>query len=353
MQNKTILGVMSGTSCDGLDFCLATFSENENGFTYNIKATEGIDYSEEWKLRLHNAFNLSGLDLKQLEFDFTIFQAEQINLFRKNNPTLSIDFIATHGHTVFHNPTIGYTHQITLGGLLAEKTKIPVVCNFREQDVILGGQGAPLVPIGDQLLFSQYDACINLGGFANISYQENNHRIAFDLCPFNILMNAFAKKMGKEYDDQGLFARHGKLDEILLAALNSKSYYQQKPPKSLSVEDIKSFYETIFYYGVYDPEIALRTLVEHYAITIAKHTRANQNILITGGGAFNSFFIEKLKHFSEANIHIPSTALINFKEALIFAFLGDLRLRNKTNILSSVTGSRTDHSSGQIYYPIL
>lgn len=352
-QYKNILGIMSGTSCDGLDFCLATFSEKGDGYAYKIIQTHSFSYSQVWKERLEGAFNLSGQDLKRLEFDFSLFQVECINTFKAIYPHLDIDVVATHGHTVFHNPDVGYTFQMTLGGLIAEQTQITTVCNFRDQDVLLGGQGAPLVPIGDLHLFNEYDACINLGGFANISYQESGERIAYDLCPFNILMNPEALKCGLPYDDSGHLAKSGNVIQELLNDLNQLPYYKQSYPKSLSVEDLELHYFKLIKSYKAKPEDNLATLVKHYVEVISKVICNKDRVLLTGGGVFNNFFVENLKEVCKTQISLPSSELIEFKEALIFAFLGYLRLRNRVNVLSSVTGSRTNHSSGQIYYPIL
>ncbi len=350
---QNILGIMSGTSCDGLDFCLTTFPSSESGYTYKIIKTHSFEYTNAWKQRLEQAYSLSGKDLKRLEYDFTQLQIDCIKEFKHKYPELKIDTIATHGHTIFHSPGVGYTFQMTLGGMLAEQTKIPTVCNFREQDVCLGGQGAPLVPIGDLHLFSTYDACINLGGFANISYQENGKRIAYDLCPFNILMNPEAQTCGLPFDTSGNLAKLGQIMPELLEKLNELPYYRQSHPKSLSVEDLKTNYSNLIDAFGTTSQNNLATLVAHYVHIISKAINGKKNVLLTGGGVFNNFFVNNLRNTCKTQITIPNNELIEFKEALIFAFLGYLRLRNQVNVLSSVTGSRTNHSSGQIYYPIL
>lgn len=352
-ESQHILGIMSGTSCDGLDFCLSQFSTQEHGYEYTILKTHSFPYTKEWRERLEQAFSLSGEELKRLEFDFTHHQIKCIQLFQELYPELTIDVISTHGHTVFHNPGVGYTFQMTLGGLIAEQTKLTTVCNFREQDVFLGGQGAPLVPIGDLHLFSEYDACINLGGFANISVEKSGQRIAYDLCPFNILMNKEAVKLGKPYDCSGMYAESGQVMPELLEDLNQLEYYQKLPPKSLSVEDLNTHYFKTIETHQGAPEDILATLSAHYGSIISQSINHCENVLLTGGGVFNSYFVNNLKNTAKSNIHIPNNDLIEFKESLIFAFLGYLRLRNEVNVLSSVTGSRTNHSSGQIYYPIL
>lgn len=352
-QPQHILGIMSGTSCDGLDFCLSRFMEQGDGYAYQMVKTYSLPYSDEWRLRLEQAYTLSGSDLKRLEFDFTELQIQGIQDFQNRFPDLPIDVISTHGHTVFHNPSIGYTFQMTLGGLIAERTKRVTICNFRDQDVFLGGQGAPLVPIGDLHLFKDYDACINLGGFANISYQTQDQRLAYDLCPFNILMNTEAVKLGKPYDCSGMYAESGQVIPDLLEELNALAYYKKMPPKSLSVEDLQSNYSNTLKKYQAEPEDYLATLVKHYLHIIGNAVQNHKKVLLTGGGVFNTYFVNNLMKTSTSQIDIPDHELIEFKESLIFAFLGYLRLRNAVNVLSSVTGSRTNHSSGQIYYPIL
>lgn len=352
-EPQNILGIMSGTSCDGLDFCLCQFSPKDKGYSYKIIKTHSFSYNQNWALRLEQAYTLSGADLKRLEYDFTEYQILCIQEFQNLYPNLHIDVVATHGHTIFHNPEIGYTFQMTLGGLLAEKTKIVTISNFRDQDVFLGGQGAPLVPIGDLLLFNQYDACINLGGFANISFQNKGQRMAYDLCPFNILMNIEAGKLGKAYDNSGHLAQSGEIIPELLETLNQLPYYQKSPPKSLSVEDLRSNYLNAIELYKAKPQDNLSTLVAHFVNVIGDSIKDHEKVLLTGGGVFNNYFVNNLKNTCSSYLEVPNTTIIEFKEALIFAFLGYLRLRNQVNVLSSVTGSRTNHSSGQIYYPIL
>ena len=228
-----------------------------------------------------------------------------------------------------------------------------MVCDFRVQDVELGGQGAPLVPIGDRLLFNQYKYCINLGGFANISMEKDSKRIAFDICPVNTVLNFFMRKLGKEYDEDGKLAKSGKIDDDLLDKLNSLPYYKKEPPKSLGIEWVNC--EIIPLLEKYQNDIPsiLKTYSVHAAIQIANSLDNNpqSKVLLTGGGAFNKFFIDEIKSRSECVFVIPDRQLIDFKEALIFAFLGALKLRGEVNVLSSVTGSKMDHSSGRLYEP--
>ena len=212
----------------------------------------------------------------------------------------------------------------------------------------MGGNGAPLVPIGDELLFSQYDACLNLGGFSNISLQKNHQRIAFDISPVNVVLNYFAEKLGKNYDENGDFARNGAINFKILEQLSALSFYQKSAPKSLGVEFVNS--EVFPLLKDETPENIIATFTEHIAEQIAKVFNDNQlkTVLVTGGGTFNTYLLEKIREKSQTELIVPDENIINFKEALIFAFMGVLRLRNEINVLCSATGSSENHSSGII-----
>ena len=226
-----------------------------------------------------------------------------------------------------------------------------VVCDFRVQDVELGGQGAPLVPIGDRLLFSEYDYCLNLGGFANCSYEKNGQRIAFDICPVNIVLNKYAEKLGKDFDENGKFAESGIVDENLLHQLDSLKFYSGKPPKSLGLEWVKENIFPLLEASKISSEDVLRTFTEHIAVQLAKQFSDRASVLITGGGAYNSFLIERFKNLSAIEVVVPSKEIVEYKEALIFGLLGVLKLRDEVNCLASVTGASKDHSSGKIFFP--
>lgn len=350
MQNtKTYaLGLMSGTSLDGVDIVYVSFDNKTN---FEIIYTDTIAYTGTWKQDLQNAFNQSESEIEKLDIEYGKFLGELINEFTSKNIITEIDFIASHGHTIFHKPEEGYTLQIGNGEAIAEITNQKVVCDFRTQDVELGGQGAPLVPIGDKLLFLEYDYCLNLGGFANISFEKENKRIAFDICPVNIVMNHYANQLGLEYDDGGKIASEGNINKELLAELNYLPFYKDSVPKSLGYEFVVStIFPMIDKYNLSIKDI-LRTFIAHTVFQISKKITSNGKLLITGGGAFNSFMISELEKLVSAQVVIPSNTIINFKEALIFAFLGLLRVENKVNCLQSVTGAKKDHSSGVIYIP--
>ena len=342
------IGLMSGTSLDGLDICLAEFEKTENRWRFRIVEAQTIPYSEKWESNLKNSIHLSAEDLLELNSDYGFYLGEKVNDFIQNKKISGIDLISSHGHTVFHQPQRKFTQQIGDGRALKLQTSIPVIYDFRTQDVLMGGNGAPLVPIGDELLFSDYDACLNLGGFSNISFKKSNKRIAFDICPVNIVLNKISQDLGKKFDENGDLARRGNIDSNLLEKLNNQDFYQQQHPKSLGIEFCN---ENIFpLLENADSLTALATFTEHSAVQISKIFNDNQlkKVLSTGGGTYNTFLIEKIKSKTSAEIIIPEKTIIDFKEALIFAFMGVLRMNNEINVLSSATGSSNDHSSGII-----
>lgn len=344
-----VIGVMSGTSLDGIDMCEIKFIRNKSKWSFTILNAQTVSYSKYWKRELSRAISYSKEQLERLDFKYTQKLSDEISSFIRRNNIQEIDAICSHGHTVFHRPDLGITYQIgnlpRISKLLGQK----VVCDFRVQDVELQGQGAPLVPIGDLLLFSEYDFCLNLGGFANCSFQKDSKRIAFDVCPANIVLNHYAQKLGKEYDEDGILSRSGNIDASCLEMLNSLPFYFVNPPKSLGLEWVKEYVFPILDNSMLSPEDILRTFTEHIAIQLAKQFSDNQSVLITGGGAYNSFLIERIRDLTTVEVVIPSQQIIEFKEALIFGFLGVLKLRNEVNCLASVTGAKRDHSSGKIF----
>ncbi len=357
MENKNwyVIGVMSGTSLDGVDLVFAKFTRNK-AYSFEILQKEAVEYSEIWKKTLYDAFHLSGEKLTKLNVDYGQFLGELIQNFMREKGIEKVDFIASHGHTIYHQPDQNYTLQIGSGAVISAVTNCKVICDFRVQDVALGGQGAPLVPIGDQLLFGNFDYCLNLGGFANISFQNKTKREAFDICPVNIVMNEYCRKIGLEYDDKGKLAATGKIQQELLAELNRLPFYIDDKPKSLGYEFIiEKILPMIDAYKLPEKDI-LRTFVEHVAIQIAAVIERNtvesvekKTLFITGGGAFNSFLIQRLSALTSCDVIVPDKDIINFKEAIIFAFLGVLKDQNEVNCLKSVTGARKDHSSGVVF----
>lgn len=354
-KNKySILGLMSGTSLDGLDICWVEFSKKKN-WEYKILAADTVAYTPAMKSELRIAVTKSPKALSSLNQSYTIYIAKLINLFISTNHIKRLDAVCSHGHTVFHQPLKGLTLQIGNLPELANYISQTVVCDFRVQDVAMGGQGAPLVPIGDALLFSQYDFCLNLGGFANISFQVKNQRIAFDICPANITMNHYAEILGQPYDIDGKLAGKGRLHIPLLKALNELDFYKKQPPKSLGLEWLQSEVFPIIKNYNLEPCSVLRTLVEHTAFQIV-NVLLSQNLktgLFTGGGVLNSFLMQRISQILGRPIPSTNRKIIHYKEAVVFGFLGVLKLRHEVNCLRSVTGAKEDHSSGKIYYPSL
>jgi len=348
MKDYYAIGLMSGTSLDGLDICYVRLSYPE--IQFEIIKAETFPYSDEWKNRLKNSIYLSGEGLTKLDFDYGIHLGKTVHQFLHENQIEKVDFIASHGHTVFHNPQENYTLQIGKGQAIFTETGIKTVFDFRSQDVLLGGQGAPLVPVGDELLFSEFDSCLNLGGFSNISFKQNGKRIAFDISPFNIVLNFLVEKAGKNYDENGNLARKGKLIPQLLSKLNEFEFYKSAPPKSLGIEFCNEFIFPLIKDSPEKTEDLLATFTRHFAVQISAVFNQNRlkNVLISGGGAYNQFFMEELKSRTSCEIILPEKNIIEYKEALIFALMGMLKIENQTNIFSSVTGAKKNHSSGLI-----
>ncbi|MDR2238223.1 MAG: anhydro-N-acetylmuramic acid kinase [Chryseobacterium sp.] len=339
------LGLMSGTSLDGLDLCYASFEKSDR-WTFEILKAETFPYSAEWEEKLKNSVNLSSEELLELHSAYGFYLGQQVKEFIRKHQLEDIGLIGSHGHTVFHQPQKKFTLQIGDGRAIKLETDFPVVYDFRSQDVLMGGNGAPLVPIGDQLLFPEYDACLNLGGFSNISLQKNGKRIAFDIAPVNIVLNRLAQKLGKSFDENGDLARKGNINPDLIDQLNSLAFYQLPHPKSLGIEwCIQNVFPLLDNIETTD---AMASFTEHVAQQISTVINEHhlKNILFTGGGTYNTFLVEKIQEKTTAEIIIPEKEIIDHKEALIFGFMGVLRMNNEVNVLSSATGSSSDHSSG-------
>ena len=345
-----VIGVMSGTSLDGLDLAFCEF-EKEALWKFKLIRAKTIAYDDQWRKRLKEAVTLDPEELAKLDSDFGKYIGEQINQFREEEK-ITFDYISSHGHTVHHQPQKGITIQIGSGLEIRNATGVSVICDFRKGDVALGGQGAPLVPIGDRLLFEEMDYCLNLGGIANISFEKNNERIAFDICACNIVLNLLAEKLGSSFDKDGAFANSGELNKKLLDELNELPYYQKAHPKSLGREDIEREVFPILNKYEIKSEDLLRTFCKHIAIQIEKvigSEVSNSKMLITGGGTLNHFLLKQIEDECHLKIVVPAKAIIDFKEAIIFGFLGVLKIRNENNCLSSVTGASKDSSGGDVF----
>lgn len=352
-KNKSkyhVIGLMSGTSLDGLDMAYCEF-EKQKQWEYKCIKTETVDYPQQLYDKLKVATQLSAEDIFALDVELGKWMAERINDFCKKN-NLIVDFIASHGHTVFHQPEKGFTLQIGNGNVMNSLTGLPVICDFRSKDVSLGGQGAPLVPIGDKLLFSDYDYCVNLGGIANISFDENNERVAFDVVPCNMVLNRLAQKAGKTFDQNGDLARSGKVQLDLLEKLDAWRYLKQSRPKSLGYERVsKEVFSELD-----DDKFSISDLLATYTRHIAEQLVAviqkkSTKVLLTGGGAHNKFLVQLISEqlAGTSEVIVPDRKLVDFKEAIVFAFLGVLKAREEYNCLASVTGASRDSSGGVIY----
>jgi len=345
---------MSGTSLDGLDIAYCRFERAGNAWSYSIPYAETVRFPDHLLAQLKNAKSQSAIDLAKMDIVYGEWMGKVCQEF-KTSHQIQPQFIASHGYTVFHQPENNLTLQIGNGYELFNATQTPVVFNFRQLDVALGGQGAPLVPFGDRELFGKYGYSLNLGGFANISFERNGQRIAGDICPVNIVLNAVAQKLGKSFDENGALARLGQYDRDVFDALNGISYYQKSFPKSLGSEWVDENILSAEWLEKVDLKDLLHTFVHHAAYQIAQlineqDAGSNRTILCTGGGTHNRFLVQMIEHYLDENtkLIVPEKDVIDYKEALIFAFLGLLKLRNENNTLASATGAKKDSSGGVI-----
>lgn len=357
MKTYKVLGLMSGTSLDGLDLAYCHLWYSEGLWKFSIEATDEVGYDQEMRDYLKNAIYLSDADHTQLHKDYGVWLGTQSKKFIQEQG-LEVDFIASHGHTSHHRPEEGFTFQLGDGQLLANTSDKQVVCDFRTKDVSLGGQGAPLVPIGDRLLFHDYDFCLNLGGISNMSFEKDGKRVAYDIGLANMPLNYITQKIGLAYDENGKLARTGELDAELLKSLNELEYYKLPYPKSTGYEWFMEKIVPMIEASNSSEIDLLHTFIHHNCEQIAKEVYLHasgkpQKLFVTGGGALNQFFTDTLqeKLGPKVKVVIPSKTIIAFKEALVFALMGVLKLEDKINILSSVTGSASDSSSGEIFFP--
>ncbi len=348
----SVIGLMSGTSLDGLDVAYCQFSFANGSWSYQIMCATTYEYSPQWRQRLSTLENATAFEYALCNVQLGHYFGQCVREFMADNSLAcsDVDFVASHGHTVFHRPELALTTQIADPNAIAAEISLPVVADFRTLDLALGGQGAPLVPIGDRLLFSQYDSCLNLGGIANISFTQNNRRVAFDISPYNMILNHLAQRIGMPFDKGGEVAKNGTVNHELLNKLNALAYYDEPFPKSLGKEWFVANFLPLFQQSEKNIGTLLATASEHIATQIANVLNANHlhNVLITGGGAFNSFLTDSLRAKTKCRISIPNALTINYKEAMVFAFLGVLRVRGQANCLSSVTGASSDNCGGVI-----
>lgn len=352
-----VIGLMSGSSLDGLDIVFTEFEVLGNKWSYNVQFSDCYPYSNEWTEKLKNAPSLSAADYMQLHSDYGHLLGQMVNRFiEEHGLQFKVQLITSHGHTSFHSPSTKMTHQLGDGAAIAAETGINVVSDLRAMDVALGGQGAPIVPIGEKLLFSDFSYFLNIGGIANITAKTNPF-FAFDICPANRVLNLLAQQTGKAFDAGGEMARNGTVDETLLQQLNALHYYNQPYPKSLANEFGTNEVYPIIQQSGCSVDDALATYTEHIALQLKNAVEAihlpsteKQKLLVTGGGAWNTFLIERMQsHLPAIEITVPNAQLVNYKEAIIMALIGVLRWREEKNVLNSVTGSARSSVGGAVW----
>ena len=357
-----MIGLMTGSSLDGVDVAYCTLEENKGQWSFKIEAADCIPYQPKWRQRLQSMVLENAIGYLKTETAFGHYLGEVVRDFvAAHQLEGKVDFVASHGQTIFHQPENQMTSQIGDGASIAVESGLPVICNFRTHDVALHGQGTPIAPIGDVKFFGDYQFCLNLGGIANISGKPGGERvIGFDICGCNSVLNSLASEIGVEYDKNGEIAKTGNVQQPLLDELNKQWYYEKTYPKSLGGGWVTKVFMPMFRKHRYGVEDKLRTAVEHIAIQIGKDISSvlqreqldpngHYKMLVTGGGAFNQFLMERIAYYSPVEIHVPDRNIVKFKEALIIALMGCLRLRGEVNVLRSVTGAREDSIGGQVY----
>lgn len=352
------IGIMSGSSMDGLDLVFTELLEERGQWSFEIIAADCYSYSQDWITKLKAATTLSALDYQLLHAEFGHYLGREVNRFIEEKQLhFKVGLIASHGHTTFHLPAKKMTAQLGDGAALAAVTALPVVSDLRALDVAFGGQGAPIVPIGEKLLFPQYSLFLNIGGIANISFNHKGKYIAFDVCPANRVLNMLAGLKGKEYDEEGAWAASGQVHQPLLDQMNALDYYEQSYPKSLANSfGTDEIFPLIQSYGL-EPGDALRTYVEHIVYQVKNAVQQQEmesegRLLVTGGGAFNTFLVQRLQEELKNHrieVVVPSDDIVKYKEALVMALIGVLRWRQEYNVLSSVTGAQRDSIGGAVW----
>jgi anhydro-N-acetylmuramic acid kinase len=351
VRKYKVIGIMSGTSLDGVDLAYCKFIRKKKNWDFSIPCAQTFPYPQEWKKKLSTAHLLSGEALLELNSTYGKFLGQRCNQFIKQKKIKEIDLVASHGHTIFHQPRNKFTFQLGDGNAMHASIGLPIAFDFRSLDVALGGEGAPLVPIGDRFLFSEYDICLNLGGIANLSMEASGKRRAFDICFCNMVLNYLSSKAGMDFDKNGTMASKGSINHELLNSFEKIHHANRKKNPSLGREGFEKDFQSLLDNESIPLHDRLRTACESIASEIVKSiplSTKKAKLLATGGGAFNGFLIDlmKIKLSAKTKVIIPSKTIINFKEALVFAFLGVLRLRGETNVLKSVTGASHDSCSG-------
>ena len=343
-----VIGAMSGSSLDGLDLSLCRFPDGDRPF--NIEAARTVPYPADLRRRLLEAMDAPALEAARLDRDLGRFIGEACRDLIAEAGTA--DLVASHGHTLYHRPEEGLTTALGHGAWIAAACGLPVVNELRSLDVALGGQGAPLVPLGERDLFPGHRAFLNLGGICNVGLHGTDRVLGYDACIGNQALDRLAGEAGLDCDRDGALARSGAVNEELLATLDALPFHAQSPPRSLGREWFREAVEPLI--GRTDIPLAdrLRTVVEHIAGQVAKALEgARGPVLVTGGGAHNGFLVERLRARSSTPVELPEKDVIDFKEALVFAWLGLLRWQGRPTSLASVTGAARDSVGGAVWLP--
>ncbi|MES2622768.1 MAG: anhydro-N-acetylmuramic acid kinase [Bacteroidota bacterium] len=363
MESYRVIGLMSGSSLDGLDIAYCEFRTENNKWSFKILKTSVVEYPDEWMQEIKGLPVSNAKTLWETHAGLGSFFGQQVNEFiKKNSLKDKVDLVASHGHTIFHFPEKKFTTQIGDGAAISARTNLPVACDFRSADIADGGQGTPIVPIGDKLLFPHFRFCLNIGGIANISCKTEHSIVAFDICCANQILNMLANRTGKDYDAGGEIAASGSLNQELLEKLNALEYYKLSYPKSLDNSFSREMILPLLEELPISIEDKMRTYAEHIAFQVGNHVTmiskkekiefgAKEKILATGGGAFNKFLMERIHAQTKMNVEVPGDETVKFKEALVIAFMGVLRMRNEVNVLKSVTGASKDSIGGAVYRP--
>jgi len=363
MDNYHVIGLMSGSSLDGLDIAYCQFRFDEGNWGFKILKTDVVPFPDEWIQKIKGLPVATAKTLWETHSNLGNYFGECVSEFiEKKSLHSKVDFVASHGHTIFHFPEKKFTTQIGDGAAIAARVNLLVVCDFRSADIANGGQGTPIVPIGDKFLFADYRFCLNIGGIANISCKTETGIVAFDICAANQILNSLANSLGKEYDDEGKIAGSGNINEELLQRLNGLQYCSLPYPKSLDNSFSREAVLPLLEEFQISTEDKMRTFVEHIAVQVAKHIllisekekinfSTDEKMLVTGGGAFNKFLIERIKAQTKVLVEVPNDELVKYKEAVVIAFMGVLRMRNEVNVLRTVTGASKDTIGGAVYLP--
>jgi anhydro-N-acetylmuramic acid kinase len=354
-----IIGLMSGSSLDGLDIAYCVFEENNGRWSYEIAVAECADFDDDLRQSLRELRSGTIDDLAQMHTALGQLFGEWVRVFMdKHGIACKVEAISSHGHTILHQPKLGYSLQIGSGADIAAATGKTVICDLRSADIAYGGQGAPIVPMAEKMLFPDYRVFLNLGGIANISFHRPDGVTAFDVCGCNTLLNNIAQKKGSAFDSSGIWARQGRRAEFLFSELNNDPYCQLPPPKSLGTEYLQQQFLPKYEGLLSSANDMLHTTVEHIGLQVGKafETSAgkvsqNEHMLITGGGAFNSYLVDTIAHYAPVDVVVPDELTVSYKEAMAMAFLGLLRLQGQPNCLRSVTGATYDAIGGAVYLP--